>query len=214
MYGNSKKVLALLVLLLIADATAMGVLFGIPNQQLIGTNEPFSGLYICAEGDPEDGSHWVAYYWMSLLIVESIYLSLALYKAWTYRNSGMGSSLMRSLTRGSVMYFILIFGIYLANLILWIKNRLTLNELGTGYSFVISSILANRLLITIRVNYYTNLKDDERRPPHSSIDFASSDMSNTATRTQFTSMQGTSEGRTLDEGGGIELDTFDEQRGF
>lgn len=78
---------------------------------------------------------------------------------------------------------------------------------------MISSILANRLLITVRVNYYT--KDEDRQLPHSSIYFAKSDISNTTTtKTQNTTMQGTSEGRTLDEGAGIELDTFDEQRGF
>jgi len=213
MYGNSKKILALLVFLIGAEATAMGIVFGIPNQKLIGTNNPFPGVFICADGDPLDGSHWVAYYWMAILIIESICLSLALYKAWTYRKSGQGGSLMRSLTRDSVVYFVLIFGIYLANLILWIQNRLTLNELGTGYSFVISSILANRLLITVRVNYY--IKYEDRQQPHSSMQFASSVIYSTMpTKTIDTSVQGTSEGRTSDEGGGIELNTFNEQRGF
>jgi len=209
MYGNSKKILALLLLLLIAEATAMGVVFGIPNQSLIGTDTPFSGLFICADGDPLDGSHWVAYYWTAILIIESIFLSLSLYKAWTYRKTGEGGSLMRTLTRDSVIYFVLIFGIYLANLALWLKNRLTLDELGTGYSFVISSILANRLLIAVRVNYYT--KDEERDPPHSSIYFADLDIYNTMrTKTQHR----TTQGRSLDESGEIELDTFDDRRGF
>lgn len=88
-----------------------------------GTNSPFSGLFICADGDPLDGSHWVAYYWTAVLSIESIFLILSLYKAWTYRQTGEGGILMRSLTRDSVVYFVLIFGIYLANLVLWIKNR-------------------------------------------------------------------------------------------
>lgn len=32
--------------------------------------------------------------------------------------------------------------------------QLTLNEVGTGYSFVISSVLANRLMIGVRLEYY------------------------------------------------------------
>jgi len=113
-----------------------------------------------------------------------------------------------------VIYFVLIFGIYLANLALWLKNRLTLDELGTGYSFVISSILANRLLIAVRVNYYT--KDEERDPPHSSIYFADLDIYNTMrTKTQQDmTIHRTTQGRSLDESGEIELDTFDDRRGF
>lgn len=33
--------------------------------------------------------------------------------------------------------------------------QITLDELGTGFSFTISSVLANRLLITVREKYYT-----------------------------------------------------------
>lgn len=70
-----------------------------------GTNEPFSRLFICADADPMNGTHWVVYYWVAILVIESILLSLALYKAWLHRPSTTGSSLMRELTRHSVIYF-------------------------------------------------------------------------------------------------------------
>lgn len=38
MYNNSKKILALLLFLILGEALAMGIVFGIPNQELIGTN--------------------------------------------------------------------------------------------------------------------------------------------------------------------------------
>jgi hypothetical protein len=105
----------------------MGLVFGLPNQKLLGknllqikdnsflkkltmqkkgTNEPFLGVFICADGDPTDGTHWVVYYWLSVVIVEFTLLVLALIKAWQHRASRGGSALMRELTRDSMIYFI------------------------------------------------------------------------------------------------------------
>ncbi|TFK37005.1 hypothetical protein BDQ12DRAFT_218048 [Crucibulum laeve] len=123
MYGSTRKVLWLFILLTIGEATALGIVFGVPNPKLVGTNEPFPGAFICADADPNDGSRWVVYYWVSILVIETILLSLALHKAWLHRSSAGGNHLMQQLTRDSVIYFFVIFWIYLANLILWIVNR-------------------------------------------------------------------------------------------
>lgn len=79
----------------------------VAEYSYLGTNNPFEGLYICADGDPLDGSHWVAYYWSALLIIESSFLSLSLYKAWHHYRTGAGGSVMRSLTKDSVIYFVM-----------------------------------------------------------------------------------------------------------
>ncbi|KAK0202633.1 hypothetical protein DFS33DRAFT_1385008 [Desarmillaria ectypa] len=160
MYQSSGYILTLFVFLTFGEALAMGLVFGIPNQNLVGTNEPFTGLFICADADPMDGSHWVVYYWMSILIIESTLFSLALWKAWQHRPSAQGSKLMQQLTRDSAMYFAVLFCIYLANLIMWIRNRITLDELMTAFSFVISSIFANRLVISVRSNHYRAIKPE------------------------------------------------------
>jgi hypothetical protein len=54
-----------------------------------------------------DGSHWIMYYWVAVLSIESCLLSLALYQAWMHRKKAQGGGLMRALTRDSVIYFIL-----------------------------------------------------------------------------------------------------------
>jgi len=168
----------------------MGVIFGVPKAGVIGTNNPATGVFICADGDPLNGDHWVAFYWTAILCIESILLSLSLYKAWQYRNQKEGGGLMRALTRESVLYFVAIFWVYLANQILWLRNRLTLNELGTGYSFVISVISANRLMIAVRSTYF-QVEESQYNP--GTIHFTSPDSQQTSP---------------LDEG--IELDEFDD----
>lgn len=160
MYQSSRYILCLFVFLTFGEALAMGLVFGIPNKNLVGTNEPFPELFICADADPLDGSHWVVYYWMSILIIESTLFSLALWKAWQHRPSAQGSKLMQQLTRDSAMYFAVLFCIYLVNLIMWVRNRITLDELMTAFSFVISSIFANRLVISVRSNHYRAIRPE------------------------------------------------------
>ena len=72
-----------------------------------GTNNPAEGVFICADGDPLNGSHWIMFYWVAVCSIESCLLSLALYQAWMYRNKGQGGGLMRALTKDSVFYFIM-----------------------------------------------------------------------------------------------------------
>lgn len=197
MYESSRKILFLFMGLTFGEALAMGLVFGLPNPKLIGTNEPFPGNFICADADPLDGSHWVVYYWAAILIIEGILLLLALYKAWQHRAVARGSGLMQQLTKDSVVYFFTIFWIYLANLILWHKNRITLDELGTAFAFVLSSIFANRLLISVRENHYRSLTDVDTYLPSVHFVKCNADQSN---------------GR-LTMNNTIELTTFDDRTG-
>jgi len=151
MYGNSWKMLVLLLLLIAGEAVALGIIFGIPRTDLVATNHPLNGVYICADGDPTNGKHWETYFWLASLMVDLVLFCLALWKAWEHR-SNPPSRLMKEVVLQSVLYFLAIFWICIANMVIWFVNRITLNELGTAFSFVIPSILANRLLISCRRN--------------------------------------------------------------
>jgi len=106
MYQSSILILALFVCITMMEAAVMGVFVGFPIPGLQGTNHPSYGLHICADGDPPH-RHWVAFYWTSLLTIESILLSLSCYKAFLYYKRGTGGDIMRLLTRDSLLYFIL-----------------------------------------------------------------------------------------------------------
>ncbi|KAK0488970.1 hypothetical protein IW261DRAFT_1557469 [Armillaria novae-zelandiae] len=215
MYQSSRVILALFCFLTFGEALAMGLVFGIPNQNLVGTNEPFPELFICADADPLDGSHWVVYYWMSILIIESTLFSLALWKAWQHRPSAQGSKLMQQLTRDSAMYFAVLFCIYLVNLIMWIRNRITLDELMTAFSFVISSIFANRLVISVRSNHYRAIRPEIDTYMMSGIKFY-----NVPIKTQMTTTgESTTDYTTTDTNSSadvelMELRTFHEKNKF
>lgn len=108
---------------------------------LLGTNNPAPGVFICADGDPP-GQHWTAYYWTAILCIELILLMLSLHKAWVYRNAGNG--LMQALTKGSVIYFVFIWWIYLANQILWLRNRVS--QISSSFVVYTNTTYCSRLL--------------------------------------------------------------------
>ncbi|KAJ6606050.1 hypothetical protein DFH09DRAFT_1269147 [Mycena vulgaris] len=150
MYGRSKKILAFLITLILSEIAAMVVFFEVPKDGLVGTNNPAPDLFICADADPPH-IHWMAYVPVITLVTESILLGLAVFKASQQVRAGIsGGRLLPQLTKESVFFFSAIFGVHLANLIIWMVNILTVNELFTGYSFAIPAVLANRLLISVR----------------------------------------------------------------
>lgn len=85
-----------------------------------------------------------------------------------------------------------------------------MDELGTGYSFVVSSILANRLLITVRANY--SVKDELPTLRNSTIHFVDDDLYTPTDPKahQFGAIRGIRPERTLDRSGV----NYDLQRGF
>ncbi|EIN05653.1 hypothetical protein PUNSTDRAFT_145621 [Punctularia strigosozonata HHB-11173 SS5] len=161
MYRSSHYILALLVFLETCEVIAIGVIFGTTKPGQVGENNPFPGLRICADADPPH-LHWIAFYWTAILSIEAILMGLAMYKAYENYKTGIGGPLMRSLSRESVLYFMGIFGIYLLNQILWWINRITLNELATGFSFAVSAVFANRLMISVRQHYYNSEMEEDR----------------------------------------------------
>ena len=123
MYGRTRFMTVLLCCLAVCEATAAGVILGLPRPGAIGAslttsvpqkahrscidgNNPAPGVYICADGDPP-GGHRIAYGWIPVILTESTLLGLSMYKGWENRRLGYGGSvLLRILTRDSVLYFI------------------------------------------------------------------------------------------------------------
>ena len=75
-------------------------------------------------------------------------------------------------------------------------NQITLDELGTAFSFVISSIFANRLLISVRSTHYRDTNDAGTYLPP--VHFVKGDSSDESERVNNT----------------IELTTFNERTGL
>lgn len=156
MYGNNQFVLTLFGLLTTGE---MAFWIVVVTRRIrkgydgSSTNNPEPGVFICANSDfPHE--HWGMFFDTSVIIVESILLSLALYKLWSQRREATPNRLLMRLTAESILYFIVVFGVYMIDQGLWIVNHLTLDELITGFRNTLPPILVNRLMISVRSAYY------------------------------------------------------------
>jgi len=156
MYRCLKRVLVFLASMFCLEVVALGVIVGMPPPSAVGTNNYSPGLFICADGDAPH-QHWIAYYWTCALCVDIILLLMAMYKAWAYRKCPNKYNLMRVLAWDSIIYFVVIFVLYTTNQVIWLRNTITLNEVATGFSFSISAVMANRLMLSVRSRYYSSL---------------------------------------------------------
>ena len=75
------------------------------TTSIAATNSPSPGLFICADGDPPH-AHWITWFWLVIICIESILLSLSVYKGWQTHRAGLGGGLMTTLARDSVLYFL------------------------------------------------------------------------------------------------------------
>ncbi|KAK7018288.1 hypothetical protein R3P38DRAFT_3558439 [Favolaschia claudopus] len=147
MYARNRKILLFLCIVILGQIIGQVILFDVPRAGLVAENNPAPGLYICADGDPPN-VHWMAYVPLINILAESIFLSLALFKA--YQQRKIPGRIIPRLTKESIFFFVAILGLHTANLTVWMINNLTTNELVTGFAFSIPAALANRLLISAR----------------------------------------------------------------
>ncbi|KAF9455380.1 hypothetical protein BDZ94DRAFT_1327594 [Collybia nuda] len=157
MYGKPRWILYLFVVVIFGECAGMIAIFAFRDSVSLGINDPTPGLHVCADAKRVfSGLHWYVYYWVSVLVIEGMLLLLALWKAWTHRPVPITTpgSLMQRLTKGSVNYFLTIFWIYLINVIFYARHLDTLDEIGAAFAYALSCILANRLLIDIRIEAY------------------------------------------------------------
>lgn len=177
MYGSTRKMLFLFIGLMIMEAA---VVCSLPLLHPLSerTNQPFPDVYICTTNARSDGYRVGAYWYGAVLLVETIMVGFALAKAWQYRSSSeIQSPLMKQLTRDSLVYFLMLFWIFLANLIIWARDFTIVAEFGIPFGFALPSILANRLLIRIRSAYFQSFPQPDSDTCLPPLQFATSNLS-------------------------------------
>ncbi|KAI0027595.1 hypothetical protein K488DRAFT_90674 [Vararia minispora EC-137] len=212
MYRSNRAAIALLGFVLLAEVVVMGVIFGIPKG--FGGNSPAPGVFICADYD-DPHMPFSVFYYTAILCTETTLFALSLSKAWSRRKTAAKGGVLKVLTKDSVYYFGFLFWVYLGNQIIWAYNIPALNELGTGFAFSLSTIFANRLMISLRAAYYSQLDLDVFSGVSSvgSVHFCSAADEASRTDASNTQLIVTVPWGVVDEEA-IELRTFNERCGF
>ncbi|KAK6988139.1 hypothetical protein R3P38DRAFT_280024 [Favolaschia claudopus] len=139
MYARNRKILLFLGIVVLGQIIGQVILFDVPRAGLVAENNPAPGLFICADGDPPN-VHWMAYVPLINILAESVFLSLALFKA--YQQRKIPGRIIPQLTKESIFFFVAILGLF--------DGLDDQQFLVTGFAFSIPAALANRLLISAR----------------------------------------------------------------
>ncbi|EIN05173.1 hypothetical protein PUNSTDRAFT_47012 [Punctularia strigosozonata HHB-11173 SS5] len=194
MYGSTKKVATFFCLLTAMEAVGYGVIF---------SKHPMGLTY----ADVRHG-HLIAYGWTIGVSVDSILLGFTLYKTFQHSREGrMEGGLMQLLTRDQTLFFFPILGIFVTNQVIWLVNHTTINEVATGYAVGLSAVLAHRLMISVRVSYYSKTECSNISGMLPSIRF---EHGHETTRTRLTNFE---EQQVRTRRDIVEMDQFNDQQG-
>ncbi|TFK63432.1 hypothetical protein BDN72DRAFT_321713 [Pluteus cervinus] len=185
LYFLNKKVLFLMVFLFVGSVSASGVILALLLQKItMVDSHPGAGIVFCT---PTGLSHSFWTFWVPLLGFETFLCIMALFRGFqTFKKDGSlfqsGRHLVRILIRDSVLFYLVMFGAYFTNVLMWLLARQTLLEVPIGFSVALSCVLGNRIILNVRqVNRDLDLtktrqKKRRRRPGSTSwVDRAAGD---------------------------------------
>ncbi|KAI0071670.1 hypothetical protein K474DRAFT_1712275 [Panus rudis PR-1116 ss-1] len=166
LYFLDKRVLALMAFVFFGAVVSASTLMGIFLSQITATSHIIPGLSFCVPLNIP--THFFAW-WIPILISETLLCGLALYRGFqSYYSQNTifqsGRDLIEILIRDSVLYFLVLFGVYLCNTIIFILGDQAQLESAIGYSVAMSCVMGNRLCLNVRGMLY----DDEDILPRNS----------------------------------------------
>ncbi|KAF8580632.1 hypothetical protein K439DRAFT_289992 [Ramaria rubella] len=95
--------------------------------------------------------------WIPPLMFEAFLCFLMLYKAWTLYHGDLNDPLLRLIIRDSVLYFLTMFAVLLANCLFWALSShvpFSLPDVAVNWSVAVPCALGSRLLLNIRERYF------------------------------------------------------------
>jgi len=139
----------------------MGAVEGVAYTGVKVNNTAVKGsVKICA---PSQGhiQHFSYAFWIPPMIIETISVILVLYKAIRHFQKGppkewAGSRFMQSIARYSVIYFVVVLTVYIANFYIWLRLPIPAFELVIPLTFALPAIVGNRMLLSLRALFYSD----------------------------------------------------------
>ncbi|CAL1711015.1 unnamed protein product [Somion occarium] len=171
LYFLDKRILAFMALTFVCSVAAASTLMGISLVHVRALSHVLPGLPFCLPINVP--SHFFSW-WIPILVSETLLCGLALWRGFQsyYKRKNIfqsGRELIEILIRDSVLYFLVLFGIYLCNTIIFIIGNETQLEAAIGYSVAMSCVMGNRLCLNVRGMVHS----DEDLPQYSGNNRAS-----------------------------------------
>jgi len=162
MYGRSKKIALLLItgfsLSVVATLIILIKLF--LSDQVMNALIPGVRPLFCTLNVPP---FWWSF-WIPTITFELLLFGLALYKGYESLCSQAsigwsGKTTLDILIQDSIFYFLVVFSVYVINLILWTTGGIKFAPIVLVYTVAMPSIMSQRLLLNIRRSLKTTIGD-------------------------------------------------------
>ncbi|KAF8521142.1 hypothetical protein JB92DRAFT_1832889 [Gautieria morchelliformis] len=154
---RSKRIMYAMSAIIVLGLVGMGLVEGFGYHNLIAIDLHAGGLaHICG---PMQLPHYVYTFWIPPLLIETISVTLVVYKAIRHFRLGApkswtGSRFMNSIVRYSVLYFVTVLCVYVADFYVWFQLRVPAFELFIPFTFALPSMAGNRMLLSLRGIFY------------------------------------------------------------
>ncbi|KAH8088966.1 hypothetical protein BXZ70DRAFT_1011474 [Cristinia sonorae] len=158
MYAGNTAVLILMASTFLAGFITSTVLMITAMIKYKAISHPAPDILFCLPVDlPRD----FYAFWIPILLSETVLCVLALWCGVQNYLQLRGvqrsaQSLIRILIRDSVIYFMVIFAVYLCNLIIWFSNNPSKLQSAVGYTVAMSGVMGNRLVTNVRGMLHSN----------------------------------------------------------
>ncbi|TFK47651.1 hypothetical protein OE88DRAFT_1665915 [Heliocybe sulcata] len=136
----------------IASISAAATIMGLVLMRVSANSEPIPGIVFCL---PLHAPSFFYAFWIPTLAFESLLCALALYRAFKdFRSRSTvfqsGRHIVKVLIRDSVIYYLIMFATYFANLVIFLTGTPGVLESGIGFSVTMSCVMGSRLCLNIR----------------------------------------------------------------
>ncbi|KAJ7135705.1 hypothetical protein C8R44DRAFT_976540 [Mycena epipterygia] len=152
LYDGSPRIAALIISAFAVEVFTVIGMFGFASFHITVVAEAMDNLVRCkVTAIPS----WLWLFWVSITSFELLLCVLAVYKGYQrVRLSAQFSSgpqvLQDIMIRDSVLYYLMIQGVYIYNLMFWIKDTKDSLDVLTGLAVALPCVMGSRMMINVR----------------------------------------------------------------
>ncbi|KZT20881.1 hypothetical protein NEOLEDRAFT_1140217 [Neolentinus lepideus HHB14362 ss-1] len=152
LYQLNRRVLFFMLAAFIVSVGAAATILGLVLVRVSAHSQLLPGVPFCL---PLDVPSWFYTFWIPLLAFESLLCGLALIRAFGYFRARptmfqSGRYIVNILIRDSVIYYLIVFATYFANLVIFLTGSPGVLESGIGFAMAMSCVMGSRLCLNIR----------------------------------------------------------------
>ncbi|TFK47652.1 hypothetical protein OE88DRAFT_1665918 [Heliocybe sulcata] len=152
LYQLNRGVLVFMCCAFIVSVSAGVTIMALVLLRLSANSQIIPGIVFCI---PVNAPSFFYAFWIPTLAFESLLCGLALYKAFKdFRSRSTvfqsGRHIIKVLIRDSVVYYLVMFATYFANLVIFLTGNPGQLESGIGFGAAMSCVMGSRLSLNIR----------------------------------------------------------------